>query len=449
MFQNLSTRLLGVLDRLRGRGALTEEDVKAALREVRIALLEADVALPVVKQFIQEVQEQAVGQDIIRSVSPGQMVVKIVHDHLVRILGEENVPLSFSQRPPAVFLMVGLQGSGKTTTTAKLAYFLTKTHQKKVLVASLDVYRPAAQEQLEILARQANVTSLPIVPGEKPLTIAKRALDAAVLYDVLILDSAGRLHIDADLMEELQAVKALAKPVETILVADSMTGQDAVVSAGAFNEQIGLTGLVLTRVDGDARGGAALSMRHVTGCPIKFLGMGEKIDQLEVFQPDRIARRLLDMGDVLSFVEKAVQMVDQEEAEKTAKRLQKGIFDLNDMEKQLQQMLKMGGIGSFLGMLPGLGKIKDKLDEAGMDDRIIRRQMAIIRSMTKAERRDWKILNASRKKRVAFGSGTEVSDVNRLLKQFEQMQQMMKKMSKMGPQGMKGLMRGGLGGLFR
>lgn len=447
MFQSLTTRLTGVLDKIRGRGALTEADVTAALREVRIALLEADVALPVVKQFVESVREKAVGQDVIRSISPGQLVVKIVHDHLVQTLGGQAEPLNLSAVPPMAILMVGLQGSGKTTSSAKLAKFLTQKLGKKVLLASLDIYRPAAQQQLETLGQQLHIPTLPIIADEKPIAIAERAMQMGRThgYDVVILDSAGRLHIDDDLMQEVAHVKNLASPVETFLVADALTGQDAVVIAREFHEKVGVTGIILTRVDGDARGGAALSMRSVTGCPIKFMGVGEKLDQLEAFQPERIASRILDMGDVVSLVEKATEMIDQEEAAKLATKMQKGIFDLNDMVTQLEQMMKMGGISSLLGMLPGVGKIKDKIGEAGLDDTIIKRQIAIVRSMTQKERRNPKLLNASRKRRIAAGCGQTPADINRLIKQFEQMQQMMKKMNKMGK---KGFLRQGLKGLF-
>jgi signal recognition particle subunit SRP54 len=447
MFQNLSQRLTGILDKIRSRGALTEADVAAALREVRIALLEADVALSVVKDFIEKVKEKAIGQEVIRSVSPGQMVIKIVHDHLVDMLGRENDPINLATQPPAVILMVGLQGSGKTTTSAKLAKYLTQKMGKKTLLASLDVYRPAAQQQLATLGEQLQIATLPIISGQKPLEITDRALVAARAQgiDVLILDTAGRLHIDDELMAEVSDVKVKSKPIETFLVADAMTGQDAVTVAREFHEKVGVSGIILTRVDGDARGGAALSMRSVTGCPIKFMGMGEKLDQFEPFQSERIAGRILDMGDIVSLVEKAAEVVDQQEAEKLALKMQKGGFDLNDMAKQLEQMLKMGGLGGILNMLPGVGRIKDKLGEAGLDDQVIRRQIAIIRSMTKGERRQAKILNGSRRRRIAQGSGVSVPEVNRLLKQFEQMQTVMKKVGKMGK---KGLMRSGLKGLF-
>ncbi len=447
MFQSLSKRLTGVLDKLRSRGSLTEADVVAALREVRIALLEADVALPVVKQFIDGVKEKAIGQDVIKSVTPGQMVVKIVNDHLIDMLGTTAEEINLSTTPPAVILMVGLQGSGKTTSTGKLAKFLKEKLNKKVLMASLDIYRPAAQLQLETLGKQLSIESLPIVEGEKPEVITKRALKAAKDkgVDVVLLDTAGRLHIDDELMQEVVTIRQISNPVETFLVADAMTGQDAVTIAREFNEKIGVTGIILTRLDGDARGGAALSMRSVTGCPIKFVGMGEKLDQLEPFHPERIAGRILDMGDILSLVERAAEVVDQEEAAKMAEKMQKGSFDLNDMEKQLESMMKMGGMSGIMNMLPGVGKIKDKMAEVGMDDSVIKRQIAIIRSMTKKERRFPKLLNGSRRKRIALGAGTEVHDVNRLMKQFDQMQTMMKRLGKMGKSGM---LRGGLKGLF-
>lgn len=447
MFQNLSTKLTGILDKLRGRGFLNEDDVVAALREVRIALLEADVALPIVKQFIEEVKQKAIGQEVVQSISPGQMVVKIVHDHLIRMLGGEVEEINLAAPAPLSILMVGLQGSGKTTSTAKLALHLTKKYNKKVLMASLDIYRPAAQEQLAILGRQLNVETLEIISEQKPAAIATRAMQAARVggFDVVLLDSAGRLHIDEPLMDDLAAIKAETQPIETLLVADAMTGQDAVTVAGAFNERLKITGIILTRVDGDARGGAALSMRAVTGCPIKFMGVGEKSDQLEIFQPNRIAGRILDMGDIVSLVERAADLVDKDEAEKMTQKMQKGHFSLDDMAKHLEQMLKMGGVSGFLSFLPGMGKVKDKIQDAGLDDRMVRRQIALIRSMTPQERRDFRLLNASRKRRVAAGAGMTVMDLNRLLKQYQQMQQMFKQMGKMGQ---KGFMRNGLKGLL-
>jgi signal recognition particle subunit SRP54 len=446
MFQSLSERLSSVFEKLTGRGALSEADVSEALREVRVALLEADVALSVVKDFIGRVKERAIGQDVIRSVTPGQMVVKIVHDELIKTLGTEGVELNLNAVPPAVILMVGLQGSGKTTTSGKLAVRL-RAQKKKVLLASLDVYRPAAQQQLEILARQAEVGSLPIVMGEMPVAITRRALEVGRKegYDVVVLDTAGRLHIDQELMAEVAAVKDVAKPVETLLVVDAMTGQDAVTLAHEFNEKVGVTGMVLTRVDGDSRGGAALSMRAVTGRPIKFLGQGEKLDALEVFHPDRLAGRILGMGDVVSLVEKAMETIEADEAERLAKRIEKGKFDLNDMLSQFKQVEKMGDLKGIVGMLPGIGKMAAQLKDAKIDNKMVGHQKAIILSMTKAERKNPDLIKASRKKRIAAGAGVTVQEVNKLLKQHQQMADMMKKVGKMGQ---KGLMRHGLGGLM-
>jgi signal recognition particle subunit SRP54 len=443
MFESLTTRLGNVFDRLRRRGALTEADVDAALREIRIALLEADVALPVVKDFVASVRERAIGREVIRSVTPDQMVVKIVHDRLVELLGGEHAELRLGP-PPSVVLMVGLQGSGKTTTSAKLARFVQEKLRRRALVASLDVRRPAAREQLETLAKQAGVASLPIVPGEDPLAITRRALEVARRegYDVVFLDTAGRLHIDDELMDELVRVRDLAKPSETLLVADALTGQDAVNVARAFDGRVGITGIVLTRLDGDARGGAALSMRAVTGKPIKFAGVGEKLDALQPFHPERMASRILDMGDVVSLVEKAAEVVDRDQAQKMAKKLEKGRFDLGDLRKQLEQMRKMGGMGGILAQLPGIGRVKQQLAEAKLDDRMIVRQCAIIDSMTPEERRRPEIIHASRKRRIAAGSGTSVQDVNRLLKQHRQMQDMLKRVKKAG--GMQKLLGRGL-----
>jgi signal recognition particle subunit SRP54 len=446
MFESLQSRLGGVFDRLRGRGALTEADVDAALAEVRAALTEADVALPVVKDFIEKVRPRAIGENVIRSVSPGQQVIKIVHDVLVETLGEKNEALSIGA-PPAPILMVGLQGSGKTTTSAKLALMLQSREKKRVLMASLDTTRPAAMEQLKVLGEQAGVATLPIMPGQGPLDIAKRAMASAKVggYDALILDTAGRQHVDEQLMAEVAAVKALVGPHETLLVADSLTGQDAVNIAKSFNERVGVSGIILTRVDGDGRGGAALSMRSVTGAPIKFLGAGEKLEALEPFFPERVAGRILDMGDVVSLVERAAETIDRHEAEKLAAKMKKGSFDMNDLRTQLNQMKKLGGMKGVLGMLPGVGKIKDQLDAAGIDDRVITRQEAIILSMTKAERADPDVINGSRRKRIAAGAGVEVSEVNKLLKMHRQMADMMKKMGRGGrmPQ-----MPGGMGGMF-
>jgi len=446
MFEGLSSRLGDVFDRLKRRGALSEADVAEALREVRVALLEADVALPVVKDFIASVKERAVGQDVIKSITPGQLVVKIVHDALVEMLGQAE-DLNLVAVPPAAILMVGLQGSGKTTSSGKIALRLKTRDKKKVLLASLDVYRPAAQQQLEILAKQADVGSLPIVMGERPVAIAKRAMDVGRRegYDVVILDSAGRLHIDEALMTEVADVKKAVNPSETLLVVDSMIGQDAVTVAKEFNEKVGVTGMVLTRIDGDARGGAALSMRAVTGRPIKFLGAGEKLDALEPFHPDRISGRILGMGDVVSLVEKAMDTFEADEAEKMAAKMAKGRFDLDDMAAQFRQIKRMGDIKGILGMLPGIGAIKKQIEGANIDQKMVNRQEAIILSMTKLERKNPDLIKASRKRRIAAGAGVDVSDVNKLLKQYQQMADMMKKVSKMGK---KGLMRHGIGGLL-
>ncbi|MBM3618013.1 MAG: signal recognition particle protein [Alphaproteobacteria bacterium] len=447
MFASLSDRLGSIFTGLRKRGALTEDDIDSAMREVRIALLEADVALPVVKEFVKSLKEKAVGTEIIKSVSPAQMVVKLVQDHLTELLGSEHSDLNLNAVPPVVILMTGLQGSGKTTTTGKLAKILREKKSKKVLLASLDVYRPAAQEQLAVLAKQTGVESLPIVAGQMPLDITKRALEEARLggYDVLLLDTAGRLHIDETLMEELAAVKALSKPTETLLVADSLTGQDAVTIASEFHGKIGVTGIVLTRVDGDSRGGAALSMRHVTGQPIKFMGMGEKLDNLEPFHPSRIASRILDMGDVVSLVERAAEVVDQEQAAAMNARFEEGKFDLNDLANQLQNMKKMGGLGGIMGMLPGMGALKQQLENAPVDEKKFNQIEVILSSMTDKERRDPKILNASRRRRIAIGSGTTVQDINRLIKQWQQMSDMMKQFRKMGK---KGLMKNAIKGMM-
>jgi signal recognition particle subunit SRP54 len=443
MFESLSNRLSGVFDKLRKKGLLTEEDINLAAREVRIALLEADVALPVVKDFIANFREKAVGAEIVRSVSPTQMVVKLVHDHLIELLEDENQELKLSTNPPTVLLMAGLQGSGKTTSSGKLAHHLKNKRNKKVLLASLDVYRPAAQTQLEVLSKQVGVSGLPIIAGQQPLDIARRALQEATRggYDVLILDTAGRLHVDDALMEELKAVKEIVKPHETLLVADSLTGQDAVNIAKTFHEKIGVTGIILTRVDGDGRGGAALSMRHITQCPIKFVGMGEKITDLEPFFPRRVASRILDMGDVVSLVERAAEAVDKEEAEKMAAKFQKGQFDLDDLAAQLKNMRKMGGIASMMNMLPGIGKLKEQVDMSKVDERILLRQEAILSSMTAHERKNPKVLNASRKRRIAIGSGTTVQDINKLLKQHQQMETVMKQFKKGG---LKSLMKGNM-----
>ncbi len=446
MFEGLSQKLGAVFDRLTKRGALSEADVSEAMREVRIALLEADVALPVVKDFITKVKDQAVGAAVLKSVTPGQMVVKIVHDELVQALGSEAVAIDLEAPAPVAILMVGLQGSGKTTTTAKIARRLTTRDRKKVLMASLDVHRPAAQEQLAILGRQVGVETLPIIAGQSPVQIAERALKAARTegYDVLLLDTAGRLAIDEALMAEVAAVRDVAQPHETLLVADAMSGQDAVTVAKTFHDRLTLTGIVLTRIDGDARGGAALSMRAVTGCPIKLLGVGEKVDALEDFHPERIAGRILGMGDVVSLVERAAETIDRDEAEKLALKMQKGGFDLDDFASQLRQLQKMGGMSGLMGMMPGVQKVKQQLAGANVDDRVLKRQEAIVLSMTPKERRDWRLLNAKRKVRIAAGSGTTVPDVNRLLKQFQEMQKMMSQVQKMGQKGLLGRMMPGL-----
>jgi len=446
MFEGLTERLGGVFDALKKRGALSEKDVSEAMREVRVALLEADVALPVVKDFIDQVKEKATGEDVVRSVSPAQMVIKIVNDHLIDVLGSDTVEINVNAAPPAPILMVGLQGSGKTTSTAKIAALLTRRDKKKVLMASLDVQRPAAQEQLKVLGEQVEIATLPIVAGQMPVDIAKRAMDAARLqgFDIVMLDTAGRLHIDEALMSELDAVRFAVSPVETLLVADSLTGQDAVNVAKQFKDRTDITGIMLTRIDGDARGGAALSMRAVTGCPIKLLGTGEKLDEIEVFHPDRVASRILGMGDVVGLVEKAAEAIDEEEAAKLEAKIKKGNFDLDDLLGQLRQMRKMGGMQGLMGMLPGVGKMKQQLANANVDEKILVRQEAIIQSMTPKERRVPKIIAASRKRRIAAGSGTTVPDVNRLLKQHKQMASMMKKMGKMGK---KGLMRNGMPGM--
>ena len=441
MFETLSDRLSGIFDTITGRGALSEKDVGEALREVRRALLEADVALDVVKSFTDKVRERAVGAEVVKAVKPGQMVVKIVHDQLVEMLGAEAVAVDLAAPPPVALMMVGLQGSGKTTTTAKIARRLQERDRKKVLMASLDTRRPAAQEQLKVLGEQVGVASLPVVAGQTPVEIARRAVSAAELggYDVVMLDTAGRTHIDEPLMAEMQAIKAATNPHEILLVADALTGQDAVNVARSFDEKVGITGIVLTRVDGDGRGGAALSMRAVTGKPIKLIGTGEKMDALEDFHPGRIADRILGMGDIVSLVEKAADTIDAEKAKAAAQKLQKGEFNLSDLADQLQQMQKMGGMGGIMGMMPGMGKMKAQMAAAGLDDSIVRRQLAIISSMTKGERSKPALMNASRKKSVAAGSGNKVQDVNKLLKMHRQMSDMMKKL---------GRKKGGLAGLF-
>lgn len=447
MFDSLSNRLNEVFDKLKKRGALSEADVTAALREIRIALLEADVALPVVKDFIEAVRERAVGEEVVRSVTPGQMVIKIVNDHLTEMLGGDSVEINLAATAPVAIMMVGLQGSGKTTTTAKLGLHLRDRYRKKALMASLDVRRPAAQQQLKVLGEETTIATLPVVPLETPELIAKRAMDTARKegFDVVLLDTAGRLHIDEELMKEAASIHDITKPAETLFVADAMTGQDAVIAAKAFHDAVHVTGIVLTRIDGDARGGAALSVKAVTGCPIKLLGTGEKMDALEVFHPERIASRILGMGDVVTLVEKAQETIDEADAEKLAAKIQKGLFDFDDFASQLRQVRKMGGMGGIMGMLPGVGKIKNQMAGANIDDKALSRQEAIILSMTPKERRNPKLFNGSRRKRIAAGSGTSVQEVNRLLKQFGEMSKMMKRMNKLGK---KGMMRQGLAGLM-
>ncbi len=452
MFESLSDRLGGVFDRLRGRGALTEADVRGAMREVRVALLEADVALPVARKFVDDITEAAVGQNVLRSVTPGQQVVKIVHDALVAMLGADASDLELGVTPPAVVMMVGLQGSGKTTTTAKIAKRLAKREGKKVLMASLDVNRPNAQEQLATLGTQGEIATLPIVAGQQPVDIARRALQAAKLqgYDVLMLDTAGRLHVDQALMDEMRAVSDVARPQEILLVVDALTGQDAVNVAQNFSDQVPLTGVVLTRMDGDARGGAALSMRAVTGKPIKFAGTGEKMDALEAFHPERVAGRILGMGDVVSLVERAAESIQADDAERMAAKMAKGQFDMDDLRAQLGQMRRMGGLGALAGMIPGMKKAQGALAAGGMDEKILVRMDAMITSMTAKERTSPAVINAKRKIRIAKGSGTTVQDVNKLLKMHLEMSTAMKKLKKMG--GMKGMMAmlgkgGGLGGI--
>jgi len=448
MFENLQDRLSSILNGLTGRGALSEADVSAALREVRRALLEADVALDVVRSFTDRVREKAVGAEILKSIKPGQMVVKIVHDELVEMLGGEGVGVDLNAPAPVVIMMVGLQGSGKTTTTAKIANRLTTREKKKVLMASLDTRRPAAQEQLRQLGVQTNIDTLPVIAGQSPTDIAARAVQAAKLggHDVVILDTAGRTHIDEPLMVEMADIKKKSNPHEILLVADSLTGQDAVNLARSFDERVGITGLVLTRMDGDGRGGAALSMRAVTGKPIKLIGVGERMGELDEFHPRRIADRILGMGDIVSLVEKAAETIDAEKAAAMAAKMAKGKFDLNDLAEQLRQMQKMGGMGGIMGLMPGMGGMKDKMAAAGLDDGLFKRQLAIISSMTKAERANPDILKHSRKKRIASGSGTDASDINKLLKMHRQMADMMKMMGGKGKGGMMKQLMGGLAG---
>ena len=447
MFKNLSDRLTGIFDKLKSRGSLTESDVDLALREVRVALLEADVALEVVKQFLEKAKKKAVGSKIVKSVSPSQMVIKIVNDTLQEILGKKEVPINLKATPPVILLMVGLQGSGKTTTSAKIAKKLKDKEKKKVLMSSLDVQRPAAQEQLATLGKQIEVSTVEIIKGEKPEKIAVRSMDQAKKegFDVLILDTAGRLQINQELMDELRVVSEVSNPNGTLLVSDAMIGQESVNVAKEFNEKLKLTGIILTRLDGDARGGAALSMRSVTGCPIKLIGIGEKMEAIEVFHPDRIANRILGMGDVVSLVEEASETIKKEDAEKLDKKIKKGEFSLDDLSKQLGQMKKLGGIKGILAKLPGASKIQDQMNKANIDDKIILKQQAIISSMTLEERNNYKIIHASRKKRIASGSGASIQEVNKLLKQYHTMLKMMKKYGNMDK---KTLMRQGFGNML-
>ena len=450
MFDSLSDRLGNIFKNLTGRGALSEADVTAAMREVRRALIEADVSLEVARAFTQQVSERAVGTEVTKSVTPGQQVIKIVHDELVRVLGESAEPLSLNATPPVTIMMVGLQGSGKTTMTAKIAKRLKERENKRVLIASLDTRRPAAMEQLKILGDQIGVDSLPIIAGQSPVEIAERAAKEGKLggYDVLFLDTAGRTHIDDELMAETVAIKDIATPHEILLVADALTGQDAINVARSFDQTVDVTGIALTRVDGDGRGGAALSMRAATGKPIKLIGVGEKLDALEEFHPSRIADRILDKGDIVALVEKAAETVSTDDAAKMAKKLKKGQFDLDDLKNQLMQMKKMGGMGSLMGLMPGMGKMKKAMAGANIDEKVFDRQVAIINSMTKKERSTPALLNASRRKRIAAGSGVQVSEINKLIKQHRQMADMMKKMAKGGGMGALGNMMGGnLGGL--
>jgi signal recognition particle subunit SRP54 len=455
MFEGLSDKLSTILNSLTRRGALTEEDVNAALREVRRALLEADVALEVVRSFTDKVRARAVGAEVIKSVSPGQQVVKIVHDQLAEMLGADAEVIDLNAAPPVGILMVGLQGSGKTTTTAKIARRLTEREKRRVLMASLDTRRPAAQEQLAVLGRQVSVDTLPIVAGQSAVQIARRAMEAARLggYDVVMLDTAGRVTVDEALMAEAAEVRSATNPHEVLLVADALTGQDAVNTARAFDQRLGVTGIVLTRMDGDARGGAALSMRAVTGKPIKLIGTGEKVDALEEFHPSRVANRILGMGDIVSLVERAAENFDQAQAQRMADKMRKGKFDLEDLRDQLSQMEKLGGLGGLMGMLPGVAKMKSQLESANLDDRVIKRQRAIIDSMTPAERRNPDILKASRKKRIASGAGAKVEEINKLLKMHRQMADVMKMMGGGKGKGMAGAlgkmfgMGGGMGGM--
>jgi signal recognition particle subunit SRP54 len=434
MFENLTNKLETIFSKLKNAPSLTESQVDSGLKEIRLALLEADVALSVTKEFIEKIKPKAIGQEIIRSTSPGQMIVKIVHDELINFLGEENQELNFSTVPPACILLVGLQGSGKTTSAAKLAKLIEKKYNKKVLLVSLDVYRPAAQEQLKVLAEANEINHLPVIKDQQPLDISKRALGAATLNgtDVIIFDTAGRTQVDLMMMNEIKKIKKEVKPIETILVADSLTGQVAATVAKEFDKTVDVSSILLTRVDGDSRGGAALSMKHITNKPIKYIGLGEKIDDLEMFYPERIANRILGMGDIVSLVEKASQGLDEEKLKKTEEQFKKGLFTLDDYLSQLRQMKKMGGMDNVLSLLPGVSKVKEQMKNAAVDEKIISKNEAIILSMTKKEREDPKVINGSRKKRIAIGAGADISTINKLLKQFKMMTDMMKKISKGG-----------------
>ena len=438
MFENLTNKFEEIFSSLKKAPSLDEKQVDEGLRAIRLALLEADVSLDVVKEFINRVKPKALGKEIVRSTSPGQMVVKIVYDELVSFLGDKNSDILLNAVPPVPIMLVGLQGSGKTTTTAKLAKFLEKNNKKKVMMVSLDVYRPAAQEQLKLLGEQNNIITLPVIEGQLPADICRRALSAANLNgsEVILFDTAGRTQIDLQMMSEIKQIEGIINPSETILVADSLTGQVAANVAKEFKNTVNLTGIVLTRSDGDGRGGAALSMKHVADVPIKFLGIGEKIDNFEIFYPDRIANRILGMGDIVSLVEKAAEDIDQENLKKTEEKLKKGQFSLEDYLSQLRQMKKMGGIEGIMSFLPGVSKIKSQMDEAGVDEKIITQNEAVILSMTKKERENPKIIDGSRKKRIANGSGTDIATINKLLKQFKMMSEMMKKMSKGNVKGM-------------
>ena len=434
MFENLTNKLETIFSKLKNAPSLTEDQVESGLKEIRLALLEADVALSVAKEFIEKIKPKAIGQEIIRSTSPGQMIVKIVHDELINFLGEKNQELNFNVTPPACILLVGLQGSGKTTSAAKLAKLVEKKYKKKVLLVSLDVYRPAAQEQLKVLAEANEINHLPVIKGQQPLDISKRAINAATLNssDVIIFDTAGRTQVDLMMMNEIKKIKEIIKPTETILVADSLTGQVAATIAKEFDKTVDVSSIILTRVDGDGRGGAALSMKHITNKPIKYIGVGEKIDDLEIFYPERIANRILGMGDIVSLVEKASQGLDEEKLKQTEEQFKKGLFTLDDYLSQIKQMKKMGGMDGVLSLLPGVSKVKEQMKNAAIDEKIISTNEAIILSMTKKEREESKIINGSRKKRIAAGAGTDVSTINKLLKQFKMMTDMMKKMSKSG-----------------